>query len=126
MSIKGISFQPLPVTDQDRALAFYCDVLGFTIEMDAPFETDWRWIFVAIPGSEGRLNFARKDRYSIAEGEPILALVSDDVDADCAAWSAKGARIAMPPADAPWDPASRWALISDSEGNLIFVQSSKG
>jgi lactoylglutathione lyase len=42
----------VPVTDQDRALAFYVDTLGFEKRMDAPVEQlGGRWIEVAPPGA---------------------------------------------------------------------------
>ncbi|MFD3812257.1 VOC family protein [Rhodococcus sp. NPDC058639] len=40
----------VPVTDQDRALAFYVDTLGFETRMDVPLEQlGGRWIIVAPP-----------------------------------------------------------------------------
>jgi catechol 2,3-dioxygenase-like lactoylglutathione lyase family enzyme len=42
----------IPVTDQDRALAFYVDALGFEKRLDAPVEQlGGRWIEVAPPGA---------------------------------------------------------------------------
>lgn len=123
MALQRISFQPIPVEDQDRAVAFYRDVLGFEVQTDVPYEDDWRWIFMAIPGSTSRITFSRRSELSVAEGKPVLALVSDDVDADCAAWRARGVTIISPPSDAPWARGVRWATIGDSEGNTLFVES---
>jgi predicted enzyme related to lactoylglutathione lyase len=125
VALKRISFQSIPVDDQDRALAFYRDVLGFAVQTDVPYEGDWRWIFLTIPGSEGRIQFARRADITVRD-KPVLALVSDDVDADCAAWASRGVRVTNPPADAPWMPGVRWATIRDSEDNLLFVESWKG
>ena len=80
-----ISFQSIPVSDQDRALAFYRDVLGFELQMDVPYEAGWRWIFLRLPGSDSRIQFAHTDDIVVRD-KPVLALVSDDVDADCARW----------------------------------------
>jgi lactoylglutathione lyase len=42
----------VPVTDQDRALAFYVDKLGFETRLDMPVEQfGGRWIEVAPPGA---------------------------------------------------------------------------
>jgi catechol 2,3-dioxygenase-like lactoylglutathione lyase family enzyme len=124
MPLQRISFQSIPVDDQDRALAFYRDVLDFEVLVDVPYEAGWRWIFLRIPGSLSRIQFAR--RADIAVGDkPVLALVSDDVDADCALWDRRGATIQDWPEDAPWQPGVRFALIRDSEDNLIFVESLK-
>ncbi|NIK60433.1 VOC family protein [Kribbella shirazensis] len=44
----------VPVTDQDRAVAFYTDTLGFELLMDAPLpQFGGRWIVVAPAGSSG-------------------------------------------------------------------------
>lgn len=52
MEITGIHTVGVPVTDQDRALAFYVDVLGLEKRMDAPLEElGGRWIEVAPTGS---------------------------------------------------------------------------
>jgi catechol 2,3-dioxygenase-like lactoylglutathione lyase family enzyme len=40
-----------PVEDQDRALRFYCDVLGFEVRRDVAMGGGARWIEVAPPGS---------------------------------------------------------------------------
>jgi catechol 2,3-dioxygenase-like lactoylglutathione lyase family enzyme len=41
----------VPVSDQERALAFYVDRLGFEKRLDAPFGEGERWIEVAPPGA---------------------------------------------------------------------------
>jgi catechol 2,3-dioxygenase-like lactoylglutathione lyase family enzyme len=44
----------VPVTDQDRAVAFYTGILGFEVLMDAPLpQFGGRWIVVAPAGSAG-------------------------------------------------------------------------
>lgn len=50
--IDGVRAVGVPVTDQDRALAFYVETLGFEKRLDAPMEQiGGRWIEVAPPGS---------------------------------------------------------------------------
>lgn len=50
--VHGIHTVGVPVTDQDRAVAFYRDTLGFEVRMDAPVEQlGGRWIEVAPAGS---------------------------------------------------------------------------
>jgi len=50
--IKGIKFVGIPVRDQDRALEFYTERLGFTVLIDQPFNDKQRWIELRIPGAE--------------------------------------------------------------------------
>lgn len=50
--IVGVSTIGIPVADQDRALAFYRDVLGFKVLVDAPLpQLGARWIMLAPAGS---------------------------------------------------------------------------
>ena len=117
-----INFTSVAVDDQDRALAFYTKTLGFTEDTDNPYEDSWRWIFLAPPGGGTKLHFARRAELTWKPGMPVLALVSDDVDAEASALAAKGVEITMPPQDAPWG-VGRFMLIKDSEENTIILQS---
>lgn len=49
--IIGVNTIGIPVADQDVALAFYRDTLGFEALVDAPLPTGGRWIMLAPPGS---------------------------------------------------------------------------
>lgn len=52
VGIVGVNTIGIPVADQDRALAFYRDVLGFGVLVDAPLpQLGARWIMLAPPGS---------------------------------------------------------------------------
>ncbi|TDO60874.1 catechol 2,3-dioxygenase-like lactoylglutathione lyase family enzyme [Kribbella sp. VKM Ac-2571] len=52
--ISGIMAVGVPVTDQDRAVAFYTETLGFEVRIDAPLpQFGGRWITVAPAGSAG-------------------------------------------------------------------------
>ena len=53
--IKQIKFVSVPVADQDRALDFYTEKLGFTIITDQPFDDKQRWIELRVPKAETRV-----------------------------------------------------------------------
>ena len=53
--IKQIKFVSVPVADQNRALDFYTEKLGFTIITDQPFDEKQRWIELRIPKAETRV-----------------------------------------------------------------------
>lgn len=122
--IKRVNFQSIPVDDQDRALAFYRDILGFTVQTDAPYAEGFRWIFLEIPGADTRIHFARRNEITISD-IPCLTFVSDDVDAEVESLKSKGVAIENGPDDAPWTPGVRWAMIRDTENNLILLESFK-
>ena len=49
--IPGVGTVYLAVSDQDRALAFYRDLLGFEVRTDAEFGEGYRWVEVAPAGA---------------------------------------------------------------------------
>ncbi len=122
--LRRINFQSIPVMDQGRALAFYRDRLGMTVQTDAPYGEGVRWIFMAIPGAQTLLHFGAPDEVRVKDGTPALCLVTDDVDAEAARLMAAGVAMTGGPADAPWQAGVRWAMFRDSEDNLVLIQSS--
>ena len=79
----------MPVADQDRALAFYTDVLGCELRADIELWPGARWVEVAPPGSEVSIALLP------ADGEiPVgLRLGTDDAVAAHAALVAAGATV---------------------------------
>ncbi|MFV2052108.1 VOC family protein [Aliiroseovarius sp. YM-037] len=124
MAITRINFQSIPVDDQDRAIAFYTENLGFKVHTDAPYSDGWRWIFLELPGAETRLQFAARSDMEV-HGKPALCLVCDSVDDEAAKLRDAGVHITDGPDDAPWAPGVRWLMIKDSEGNLVLLESFK-
>lgn len=117
---KRIHFDTVPAVDVERARDFYRDKLGFAVERDNRYGES-RWVFMRIPGSDTLLHFDQQDSVPRTQ-KPALVLVTDDVDATCASLGAQGVPIKQGPADAPWEPGTRWAMIDDSEGNLVLIQ----
>jgi catechol 2,3-dioxygenase-like lactoylglutathione lyase family enzyme len=72
----------IPVSDQEKALEFYRDKLGFETRRDAQFGPGMRWIEVAPPGSTSSiaLEQARDDRP--AGVDTGIRLVTNDAKAD--------------------------------------------
>ena len=118
-----INFQSLPVDDQQRALEFYRDIMGMEVQTDAPYGDGYRWIFMAMPGAQTLIHFARRAEVTVSD-IPALALICDDVDQVAETLKTRGVTFRDGPADAPWLPGVRYALILDSEDNLILIQSS--
>jgi glyoxylase I family protein len=119
-----IKLTSIMVEDQAKALAFYTDVLGFAKQMDFPVG-EYRWITVVAPGRddlqlalEPNANPAGKafQQAMFAQGIPITAFESTDLDADHARLAAKGVAFTQPPCAA--GPV-RVAVLSDTVGNLI-------
>src|SRR5262249_58653723 len=83
----------VPVGDQDKALAFYQQKLGFEQRADIPFGDGDRWLEVAPAGAASTLALITP-----RPGEPIgidthVAFSTTDVDADHASLEAAGADV---------------------------------
>ena len=115
------------VDDQEKALRFYTDVLGFTKKADFS-QGPYRWLTVASPEEpEGtELQLALNDdpaarAYQEArfqQGQPAAMFFSDDVKADYERIKDRGAEFTMPPTDVT---ASTIAMLNDTCGNLIQI-----
>lgn len=78
----------VPVSDQERALAFYLGKLGFEKRLDAPFGPGGRWLEVAPPGARTTIALVPH-----GEGDAIVSEVSlttADAEADHARLRARG------------------------------------
>jgi predicted enzyme related to lactoylglutathione lyase len=113
------------VDDQDKALRFYTEVLGFVKKGDFS-QGPYRWLTVASAeepdGTELQLalnNNPPAKAYQQAifqQGQPAANFFTDDVKGDCERIKAHGAEFTMPPTDVT---ASIIAILNDTCGNLI-------
>jgi catechol 2,3-dioxygenase-like lactoylglutathione lyase family enzyme len=119
--IRGVKFATVPVADQDRALAFYTEKLGFRLVTDQPFSDEQRWIELGIPGTDTRVVLFRTDE-SLQPGSHMnVTFWSDDVEGTVREMKGKGVEIVMEPKREDWGTA---AAFRDVDGNL-FVLGSK-
>src|SRR5258705_8402511 len=124
MKIKVIS---LYVDDQEKAMRFYTEVLGFHKKADFS-KGPYRWLTVTSPeepdGTELQLalnnNPAAKayQQAMFQQSQPAVMLFTDDVQADYERMKARGAEFTMPPTDVT---GSKIAMLNDTCGNLIQV-----
>ena len=115
------------VDNQDKALRFYTDVLGFAKKADfsnGPF----RWLTVASPDEpEGtELQLASNDNPAakahqqaiFQQGQPAVMFFTDDLEGDCERIKARGGEFTMPPTEAT---GSTIAQLNDGCGNRIQI-----
>ena len=122
-----IKLTSVHVDDQDKALRFYTEVLGFVKKADFS-QGPFRWLTVASAedpgGTELQLalnNNPAAKAYQQAlfqQGQPAAMFFTDDVEADYGRMKAGGAEFTMPPKDVT---GSRIAMLNDTCGNLIQV-----
>ncbi len=115
------------VQDQDKALRFYTEVLGFVKKADFS-QGAFRWLTVVSPEDPDgvELQLALNDNpaakaYQQAifqQGQPAAMFYSDDVEAEYKRMKARGAEFAMAPTSVT---GSKIARLNDTCGNLIQV-----
>ena len=115
------------VDDQEKALRFYTEVLGFVKKADFS-QGPFRWLTVAsaedADGTELQLalnnNPAAKayQQAMFQQHQPAAMFFSDDLQADYERMKGRGAEFTMPPKDVT---ASKIAMLNDTCGNLIQV-----
>jgi catechol 2,3-dioxygenase-like lactoylglutathione lyase family enzyme len=119
--IKGIKFASVPVSDQDRALEFYRDVLGFRVLTDQPFDETQRWIELQISGSPTALVLFTPDEHRDRIGSySNVTFYADDVKRTYELLSSKGVRFLRAPESADWGTA---AIFEDPDGNRFVLSS---
>jgi len=117
--ISHIKFVGIPVRDQNRALNFYTEKLGFTIITDQPFDGKQRWIELRIPKAETRVVLFTPEGHESRIGTfTNVYLACDDVEKTYAELSGRGVEFEGPPQKAPW---GTYAIFKDSEGNQFVV-----
>src|ERR1700756_4755300 len=120
-----IKLTSLYVDDQDKALRFYTEVLGFAKKADFS-QGPFRWLTVGSPEEPDgtQLQLALNDNpaakaYQQAmfqQGQPGAMFYTNDVKGDYEQIKARGAEFTMLPTDVP---GSTIAILNDTCGNLV-------
>lgn len=129
--ITSVSTVSLFVSDQDRAKAFYTDVLGFELRADNPLYPGAavRWIAVAPAGAHTELILYLPDEnwehyQGVVGKSQAMTFAVSDLDALATRLREKGVAFIQEPESQPW---GTFAIIQDSEGNhLILVEQPQG
>jgi len=115
------------VDDQEKALRFYTDVLGFVKKADFS-QGPFRWLTVASAedpnGTELQLapneNPPAKayQQATFQQSQPAANFFTEDLQVDYARMKAHGAEFTMPPTDVKY----AWiAMVKDTCGNLLQI-----
>lgn len=123
-----IKLNSVMVDDQDKALKFYTEVLGFAKARDIPLGHGFRWISVYSPAGHADVELALEPNANPAgktfqtalfeQGIPATAFEVDDVEVEHQRLRALGVVFTMPPTQA--GPV-RIAVFADTCGNLIQI-----
>lgn len=120
----------VPVADQDRAIDFYADKLGFEKRSDFVYAGDVRWVEMVPPGAATSVSLVAAGNGQAAGIETRVALVTADVEADHARLRSLGVDVGEIIREG--DPVQAWGgavlggippmfLLRDLDGNSYLV-----
>jgi catechol 2,3-dioxygenase-like lactoylglutathione lyase family enzyme len=118
--ISGVGTVIVPVSDQEAALEFYTQKLGFELRNDTPFGDGMRWIEVAPAGAVTTVAIVPP-----REGDPVgvelpIAFSTTDADADHAALKERGVDVDEE-VSRMGDPVPPMFWFRDQDGNSLFI-----
>jgi catechol 2,3-dioxygenase-like lactoylglutathione lyase family enzyme len=113
------------VSDQDKALDFYVNKLGFQKRADNPYGDGSRWLTVAPEGADTELVLGMAKDYGVAEAATSprvdcgISLVTGDIEAAYRTLKDRGVEFRQPPEAMPWGTKATW--FTDPDGNTFFL-----
>ena len=120
--ITHVKFVGVPTRDQQRALKFYTERLGFEVSTDQPFDDRQRWIELRIANSATRVVLFTPEGHEDRIGTFFNgSLACDDVEATYRQLRERGVEFVSAPQKQPW---GTFALFKDPDGNQFVLSSS--
>lgn len=110
------------VSNQDAALDFYVNTLGWTKVLDQQVGPEMR--FLTVTPQSGGTELALADPHFAPDGRQPggytgISLISSDIDADYATLSERGVEFSEPVQVMPWGAKGTW--FRDPDGNQFFL-----
>lgn len=106
------------VRDQDDALAFYVDALGFEKRLDAPISPTMRWIEVAPPGAATSIALNVSDEGAPAAADTGIRFTVADAGAEHVAMTERGVNVSDV---MRWDGVPPMYTFDDPDGNRFYI-----
>jgi catechol 2,3-dioxygenase-like lactoylglutathione lyase family enzyme len=110
----------VPVSDQDRALEFYVDALGFEKRIDTPYGDGDRWVEVAPPGAATTVALVPPREGESAGIQTRTGFTTDDVDADHETLHSRGVDVDEA-VMRMGDPVPPMFFFRDPDGNNFLI-----
>lgn len=108
----------VPVRDQDAAIGFYVDTLGFELRLDTPISETMRWIEVAPPGAATSLALVTGEDNPAPGGDTGVRFAVGDVEAEHAGMRDRGVSTSDLLA---WEDVPPMFTFDDPDGNRFYV-----
>ena len=121
--IDHVQIVHVPVSDQDRARAFYADLLGFEVRADMEMGPHGRWLQVAPAGAQTSLALVPGEDPMPAGSLRGLVFQTADVAGQVERLRAGGVTFPTGVEEMPWATVARFA---DPDGNQLALQTPAG
>lgn len=119
-SIAQVATVMVPVSDQDRAIEFYLDKLGFEKRTDVPFGDGNRWVEVAPAGAATTIALVQPREGESAGIETRVAFASSDIEADHASLRERGVDVDTE-VMRMGGPVPPMFFLRDQDGNRLLI-----
>lgn len=117
--ITQVKHVSIPVRDQNKALAFYTEKLGFKVVVDVDFGDGQRWIELSIPGAETQIVlFTPEGHESRVRTLSNIIFTSRDIKKTYTDLLAKGVEFTVSPTEEPW---GTYCILKDPDGNTFCI-----
>jgi catechol 2,3-dioxygenase-like lactoylglutathione lyase family enzyme len=110
----------VPVSDQEKAIAFYTEKLGFEKRADIPMGEAMRWVEVAPPGAATTVAIVPPREGDPTGVETRIAFATDDIDADHASLKAQGVDVDEE-ISRFGDPVPPMFFFRDQDANTLLI-----
>jgi catechol 2,3-dioxygenase-like lactoylglutathione lyase family enzyme len=118
VALTDISIVSVPVSDQDRALAFYVDVLGLELLDDSPMGPTMRWVRIAPKLAQTSITLVTWFPSMVPGSLKGLLFNTDNLEDDVDRIRAAGVEVSEVQEEA-W---GRYVTLGDPDGNGIIVR----
>lgn len=110
------------VADQDAALDFYVNTLGWEKALDSPMGESMRFLTVAPPGATTQLVLGHESWFGDEFPAPArsgISLIAPDIEATYETLTERGVKFKGPVETMPWGQKAVWSY--DPDGNEFFL-----
>ncbi len=120
--ISNIHSTTIVVSDQDKALDFYVNILGWEVAMDSQMSPAMRWLTVVPLGATTQLVLGHPSwtgESKTPDGYTGICVATPDIEATFATLTERGVKFKGPVEEMPWGGKATW--FSDPDGNQFFL-----
>jgi predicted enzyme related to lactoylglutathione lyase len=121
MPMRNIQLFSVPVSDPERAKAFYVEKLGWELVRDGQMGPDQRWLEVKPRGGQTSITLVTWFESMQPGSMRGVVIETDDLEGDRDTLQARGVKIGSQVEEASW---GRWVTFEDPDGNGYVLQSS--